>query len=107
VIGGKFTAATAQMFGNITFALPTILITSILALTSPDVPQSRLIGLDPLFRQLPRTLPSSLDLPQTSIEELGLHLLNGSVTSVNLVAAYLGMLINPSLNRDRRSTDRI
>jgi hypothetical protein len=34
-------------------------------------------------------LPTGLDLLQTSIEEIGIFLNNGSLTSVDLVKAYL------------------
>jgi hypothetical protein len=39
---------------------------------------------------MPSSLPAGLDLLQTSIRQLGSFLNNGSVTSVQLVQAYLG-----------------
>ena len=51
-----------------------------------------LLGRSPKVEQLrPHTsLPSSLDLTQTSISNLSAFLKNGTFTSVDLVEAYLG-----------------
>lgn len=48
----------------------------------------------------PSSLPSGLDLLQTSIRQLGLFLDNGSVTSVQLVRAYLGEMAGEACRRD-------
>jgi hypothetical protein len=76
--------------------IPTLLIHLVcchVALANTDQAILRLEHITGLLPSPP--LPLGLNLLQTSIEELGAYLGNGSLTSVDLVKAYLRLLLWP------------